>query len=158
MPRYLHLFEGGDAFDDFDDAYYGNDYHEPWVSYTREDPGDPYARVNYNKPPEICLAGDDVVFTHPVSDDSGSTATNTRVICTTLTTQAEFQAALQRGSIKAYSYGIRGGFSFDLRARNWGEFTASTEPYPGYMFYGVAIGFEQEEGGLYIEWNWSTPV
>ena len=34
MGKYLHKF---DAVSDFQDAYYGEDYNEPWVSYTDEE-------------------------------------------------------------------------------------------------------------------------
>lgn len=41
MGKYLHRF---DAEEDFNEAYNGEDYIEPWVSYTDESD-----RVNYNK-------------------------------------------------------------------------------------------------------------
>ena len=73
-------------------------------------------------------------------------------------TKAEFEAALQRGSIRAYSYGIRGGYSFDMRARDNHDFATSVIPYPNDMIYGVTIEFIPEAGGLFVYWNWSTPV
>ena len=44
MAQYLHLFSTESAFTA---AYNGNDYHEPWVSYTDETQGQEH--VNYNK-------------------------------------------------------------------------------------------------------------
>ena len=44
MGTYLHLFETNN---EFTEAYYGEDYHEPWVSATIEN-----GEVKYNKGPE----------------------------------------------------------------------------------------------------------
>jgi hypothetical protein len=48
MAKYLHKFE---SLADFNSAYNGSDYQEPWVSYTNEDGETP--RVDYNKGPLI---------------------------------------------------------------------------------------------------------
>ena len=44
MGKYLHHYE---TENEFTPAYYGSDYHEPWVSYTDEDDRTPH--VDYNK-------------------------------------------------------------------------------------------------------------
>lgn len=44
MGKYLHHYE---TENEFEPAYYGSDYHEPWVSYTNEDDFTPH--VDYNK-------------------------------------------------------------------------------------------------------------
>ena len=44
MGQYLHHYETENAFNA---AYNGNDYHEPWVSYTDETEGQEH--VDYNK-------------------------------------------------------------------------------------------------------------
>jgi hypothetical protein len=46
MAKYLHLFDTEAAFNA---AYNGNDYLEPWVSYTDETQGQEH--VDYNKEP-----------------------------------------------------------------------------------------------------------
>ena len=43
MGKYIHLF---DAASEFNEAYNGSSYEEPWVSYTEEDD-----KVSYNKVP-----------------------------------------------------------------------------------------------------------
>ena len=43
--RYVHLFE---TVSEFNAAYEGEDYHEPWVSYVKEQGNE---RVDYNKSP-----------------------------------------------------------------------------------------------------------
>lgn len=43
--KYLHLFE---TVSDFLDAYNGESYEEPWVSFTKQS-----NRVEYNKPPFV---------------------------------------------------------------------------------------------------------
>lgn len=47
MAKYLHLFDSASAFTE---AYNGNDYHEPWVSYTEAN-----EHVDYNKIPIVPL-------------------------------------------------------------------------------------------------------
>lgn len=58
MGQYLHHYETENAFNA---AYNGNDYHEPWVSYTNETEGQEH--VDYNKENLVVFSIDNVGIT-----------------------------------------------------------------------------------------------
>ena len=62
MGTYIHKFN---AEEDFNEAYNGEDYIEPWVSYTNETEGQEH--VDYNKrPPYICQLWEELGNTAPI--------------------------------------------------------------------------------------------
>ena len=64
MAQYLHKFGTESAFNA---AYNGNDYHEPWVSYTDETEGQEH--VDYNKrPPYIYQLWEELGNTAPIPE------------------------------------------------------------------------------------------
>jgi hypothetical protein len=151
MGKYLHLFDTESAFTA---AYNGNDYLEPWVSYTDETEGQEH--VDYNKsefPP--CIEGYDVVFTHSKTETAGTVD----IVCSTITTQEEFDAAKNLpGGLKVYSYGVDASFESVTYSDRQLSFTAAGG-FPDKMppgapgtIYAFKITFSN--GKLTGTWEW----
>jgi hypothetical protein len=124
------------------------------------------SRVDYNKPaPPPCIEGYDVVFTHSKTETGGTID----IICSTITTQEEFEAAKElEGGLKVYSYGV--DESFDgvyyndyVRVVHKGFFSERTlmdkKPIaasPSSYIYVFSLWFEN--GALTGEWKWVSPA
>jgi len=147
MGKYLHRF---DAEEDFNEAYNGKDYIEPWVSYTDETEDEEHVDYNKKNPQEAFDAGNFVRISFNFNGEEGQTGDRyfRNALCT-VDFGPNFDNSLNSAFVSSGELNTnfmmmftRPGQEFDTNNGNSG-FHVGGYSYSAILFYDVSGGWTE---------------